>query len=142
MSEADSGHPMTSNRPYLLRAMHEWIVDNGMTPYLLVDAAHEGLRVPASAVKDGRVVLNIASRAVSQLQLGNREVSFMARFAGLSQTVVVPLAAVLAVYAQETGQGMGLPPDDAGVAPEQAPVDDSGTGSEPPKRGGHLRIIK
>ncbi|HAI59388.1 MAG TPA: ClpXP protease specificity-enhancing factor [Xanthomonadaceae bacterium] len=141
MSEA-AAPPMTSNRPYLLRAMHEWIVDNGMTPYLLVDAAAEGLQVPSSAVKDGRVVLNIASRAVANLQLGNRDVSFMARFAGVSHTVVVPLAAVLAVYAQETGQGMGLPPDEGEVAPPQDPGAGPAAGPEPPKRGGHLRIIK
>lgn len=142
MSEGSAPVPMTSNRPYLLRAMHEWIVDNGMTPYLLVDASAEGLQVPPSAVKDGRVVLNIASRAVAQLQLGNREVSFMARFAGVSQTVIVPIPAVLAVYAQETGQGMGLPPDEGEVAAPQEPSGGPGTGPEPPKRGGHLRIIK
>lgn len=133
---------MTSNRPYLLRAMHEWIVDNGMTPYLLVDAKHEGLRVPPSAVKDGRVVLNIAARAVAQLQLGNGEVSFMARFGGVSHSVVVPVAAVLAVYAQETGQGMGLPPDEGEVAPPQDPPGGPDATPEPPKRGGHLRLIK
>ena len=142
MSEGDNLRPMTSNRPYLLRAMHEWIVDNGMTPYLLVDAEHEGLQVPASAVKDGRVVLNIAGRAVAQLQLGNREVRFMARFGGVGQTVVVPVAAVLAIYAQETGQGMGLPPDQGEVAPPQDSDTAPDAGTDPPKRGGHLRIIK
>ena len=140
----DGGTPalMTSNRPYLLRAMHEWIVDNGMTPYLLVDAQHDGLQVPPSAVKDGRVVLNVAGRAVAHLQLGNREVSFMARFGGVSHSVIVPVSAVLAVYAQETGQGMGLPPDEGEVAPPQDSTDGSGPAPEPPKRGGHLRIIK
>jgi len=142
MNQGGSLRPMTSNRPYLLRAMHEWIVDNGMTPYLLVDAEHQGLQVPASAVKDGRVVLNIAGRAVAQLQLGNREVSFMARFGGVGQSVVVPVAAVLAVYAQETGQGMGLPPDEGEVAAPQEPSAGPDTGPEAPKRGGHLRIIK
>ncbi len=142
MSEGDTPALMTSNRPYLLRAMHEWIVDNGMTPYLLVDAQHEGLQVPPSAVKDGRVVLNVAGRAVAHLQLGNREVSFMARFGGVSHSVVVPVAAVLAVYAQETGQGMGLPPDEGEVAPPQDPSGGPGPAPEPPKRGGHLRIIK
>lgn len=74
---------MTSNRPYLLRALYEWIADNGMTPYLLVDAAVEGVQVPAAAIKEGRVVLNIAARAVAQLDLGNREVRFLARFGGV-----------------------------------------------------------
>lgn len=142
MSVDETPRLMTSNRPYLLRAMHEWIVDNGMTPYLLVDAQHEDLRVPASAVKDGRVVLNIAGRAVAQLHLGNREVSFMARFGGVSHSVVVPMEAIIAVYAQETGQGMGLPPDEAEVAPAQEPGGEPDPAPEPPKRGAHLRIIK
>ena len=133
---------MTSNRPYLLRAMHEWIVDNGMTPYLLVDAAFEGLQVPSSSVKDGRVVLNIAGRAVAHLLLGNHEVSFMARFGGVSHSVIVPMGAVLAVYAQETGQGMGLPPDEGEVAPSQEASGGPSPNPDPPKRGNHLRIIK
>ena len=85
---------MSSNRPYLLRALNEWINDNGMTPYLLVDAAREGVQVPASVVKDGRVVLNIAPRAVAHLAMDNREVRFMARFGGVSQSVVVPVGSV------------------------------------------------
>ena len=133
---------MTSNRPYLLRALNEWICDNGMTPYLLVDAVREGVQVPASAVKDGRVVLNIAPRAVAQLVLDNREVRFMARFGGVSQSVIVPMPAVLAIYAQETGQGMMLPddgaqlPDDEPSGPAPGPE-----GGEPPKRS-HLRVVK
>ena len=132
---------MGSNRPYLLRALNEWINDNGMTPHLLVDASKDGVQVPASSVKDGRVVLNIAGRAVSQLDLGNRELRFLARFGGVSQAVVVPIAAVEAIYAQETGQGMALPDDGAPEAPERE--DEVGPGpDEPPKRGGDLRIVK
>lgn len=132
---------MTSNRPYLLRALYEWISDNGMTPYLLVDAAVEGVQVPAAAIKEGRVVLNIAARAVAQLDLGNREVRFLARFGGVSQTVSVPIVAVLAIYAQETGQGMMLP-EDGGVMPEDAADDTPTPPGDGPKRGGHLRIVK
>lgn len=133
---------MSSNRPYLLRALNEWINDNGMTPYLLVDAAREGVQVPRSAVKDGRVVLNIAPRAVAQLFIDNREVRFMARFGGVSQAVIVPMPAVLAIYAQETGQGMMLPDDGAPIP--DGPDDEGpgpGDGDEPPKRS-HLRIVK
>jgi stringent starvation protein B len=131
---------MSSNRPYLLRALYEWIGDNQMTPHLLVDAGREGVQVPASAVKDGRVVLNVAARAVSQLDLGNREIRFLARFGGVSQSVIVPVSAVLAIYAQETGQGMMLPDDGAALAPD-SPDDPP----EPPaegRKGGHLRIVK
>ena len=133
---------MTSNRPYLLRALNEWINDNGMTPYLLVDALRDGVQVPASVVKDGRVVLNIAPRAVAHLGMDNREVRFMARFGGVSQSVVVPITAVMAIYAQETGQGMMLPEDGA-LLPDDAPDPTPGpdAGGEPPKRS-HLRVIK
>jgi len=135
------GAAMSSNRPYLLRALYEWISDNDMTPHLLVDATRDGVQVPSSTIKDGRVVLNIAARAVANLDLGNREVRFKARFGGVSQSVTVPLAAILAIYAQETGQGMMLPEDGATM-----PDDSSEEAPEPPeggpKRGGHLRIVK
>ena len=153
--------PMSSQRPYLLRALYEWIADNGMTPHVLVDARMPGVRVPAHTVKDGQVVLNIADRAVGKLQMDNDALRFSARFGGVSQSVVVPMAAVIAVYARETGQGMALPEEpradvaahvdgDAGgdgidapashQAPDPPPPDDPPP--EPPKRGGHLRIIK
>jgi len=129
---------MSSNRPYLLRAVHEWISDNGFTPYLLVDAAHPGVQVPAQAVKDGRVVLNVARRAVAQLEMGKDRVSFLARFSGVSQSVEVPVSAVLAIYAQENGQGMMFQAEDNPVpTPPSAPEPES-----PPRKGGHLRVIK
>jgi len=132
---------MTSNRPYLLRALYEWIGDNDMTPHLLVDATCEGVQVPKAAVKDGRVVLNIAARAVAGLDMGNRELRFKARFGGVSQSVVVPMPAILAIYAQETGQGMMLP-EDGGALAEEAPVDQPEPPEDGPKRGGHLRVVK
>jgi stringent starvation protein B len=150
---SDATHAMTSHRPYLLRALYEWIADNGMTPHVLVDATQPGVRVPTHAVKDGRVVLNIADRAVAKLEMDNDSVRFTARFGGVSHPVVVPIPAVLAIYARETGQGMALPEDiaaggeatEAGVdteaealgAPEH-PDDDP----TPPRRGGHLRVVK
>jgi stringent starvation protein B len=134
---------MSSNRPYLLRALYEWIGDNDMTPHLLVDATREGVLVPLSGVKDGRVVLNIAARAVSQLELGNRDIRFLARFGGVSQSVIVPVSAVLAIYAQETGQGMMLPEDGATMPADDSPEDTPPEpGGETPKKGGHLRVVK
>ena len=145
---------MTSHRPYLLRALYEWIVDNGMTPHVLVDATQPGVRVPAHAVKDGRIVLNIAERAVARLEMGNDALGFTARFGGVSQSVLVPLPAVIAIYARETGHGMALPDDPQDTLPADevdAPTasapraSDEGPGDdtpEPPKRGGHLRIVK
>ncbi|KMM76389.1 MULTISPECIES: ClpXP protease specificity-enhancing factor [Xanthomonas] len=136
---------MTSHRPYLLRALVEWINDNGMTPHILVDAGLPGVQVPPSAVKDGRVVLNIAERAVVRLQIDNDGVSFTARFGGVSYPVQVPMSAVLAVYARETGQGMALPDDIHGAS--EPPGDDT---PPPPRPGGsddagkrpRLRVVK
>lgn len=108
---------MTSNRPYLLRAIYDWISDNGFTPYILVDAGRPGVRVPTSAIREGKVVLNIAMRAVANLDLGNDRVRCMARFSGVSQSIDVPVSAVMAIYAQENGQGMMLPPEDGEPAP-------------------------
>jgi len=148
---------MTSHRPYLLRALYEWIADNGMTPHVLVDATQAGVRVPPHTVKDGRVVLNIADRAVARLEMDNDSIRFTARFGGVSHPVTVPVAAVMAIYARETGQGMALP-DDIGGNGEQAgsaadaaadavdPAAPATDGPEdddpPPRRGGHLRVVK
>ncbi|MFC4822478.1 ClpXP protease specificity-enhancing factor [Dokdonella ginsengisoli] len=132
-----SSTSMTSNRPYLLRALYEWISDNGLTPYLLVDAAAENVRVPPGAAKDGRIVLNIAARAVTQFEISNERVAFLARFGGVSQSVHVPMGAVLAIYAQENGQGMMFSADGAPTEPPPpAPPPE-----EAPKRP-HLRVIK
>jgi stringent starvation protein B len=116
---------MTSNRPYLLRAVHEWICDNGLTPHIVVDAGKPGVQVPPQAVSDGRVVLNLAPRAVSHLEIGNDAITFMARFGGVSQPVNVPIAAVQAIYARENGQGMLLAEDSPGTAPPVEPVGDA-----------------
>jgi stringent starvation protein B len=142
---------MTSNRPYLIRAMYEWINDNGMTPYLLVDSGYAGVAVPAQSIKDGRVVLNVAARAVTQLTLGDQEIHFLARFGGVSQSVRVPVAAVLAVYAQESGQGMALPEEapgaaltsiGKGVAPEGPEPPDKTPAGDKARRGARLRVVK
>jgi stringent starvation protein B len=141
---SDDAPAMTSHRPYLLRALNEWIADNEMTPHLLVDATRPGVQVPAQAVNDGKVVLNIAARAVARLAIDNDSVSFTARFGGVSHPVFVPISAILAIYARETGQGMALPEDVASSGPHDqpptpdAPPEDPGPG---PRRG-HLRVIK
>lgn len=134
---------MTSNRPYLIRAMVEWINDNGMTPHLVVDAAHPDLRVPAQAVHEGKVVLNIAARAVAGLQIDSAWISFHARFSGVSHEVFVPMPAVQAVYALESGQGMMLPPEEAiSPAGQPAPGPAPDDGGSAPQRGPRLRVVK
>jgi stringent starvation protein B len=131
---------MSSNRPYLVRAMYEWISDNNLTPYLLVDARMAGVRVPPGAVKDGQVVLNVAVRAVTDLELGNEYIRFMARFSGVSHQVEVTIAAVMAIYAQENGQGMMFPAE-TGTPPPAAPTPP--TNEKPaPKKGPQLRVVK
>lgn len=145
MSDDDTTPPMTSHRPYLLRALYEWIADNGMTPHLLVDATAAGVQVPSHTVKDGKVVLNIAERAVARLELGNDAVRFTARFGGVSHPVCVPLAAVLAIYARETGQGMALPEDGTASPADAAASNGADTPDDDtpsPRRGGHLRVVK
>ncbi len=95
-----------SRRPYLLRAMHEWISDSGYTPHVIVDALRAGVEVPSAYIKDGKIVLNLSMTATQRLQLKNDGIEFDARFAGVAHHVRVPMAAVLGVYARETGEGM------------------------------------
>lgn len=127
----ETGPAMTSHRPYLLRALYEWIADNGMTPHLLVDTSLAGVQVPPQAVQDGRIVLNIAERAVAGLQMDNELISFSARFGGVSQGVQVPVSAVLAIYARENGQGMALPEDPAGASEGEQPEAGPGPAGRP-----------
>ena len=111
---------MTSSRPYLVRALYQWIVDNGVTPYILVDAGIQGVDVPDQYIQDGKIVLNVAPMAVHNLMLGDDMITFNARFSGKPTDIFVPIEAVLAIYAKENGQGMmfteepngtDLPPD-------------------------------
>lgn len=112
---------MTSNRPYLVRALHEWIVDNGLTPHVLVNAQLPGVVVPQQYVHEGRIVLNIGPSAAHNLYLGNDEIRFHARFGGVSTEVSFPPRAVLAVYARENGEGMAFPDEPALPTPPDAP---------------------
>lgn len=96
---------MTPRRPYLVRAFYDWLLDNDLTPHIVVDATLPGTQVPFDYVKDGQIVLNIAPRAVGNLELSNEHVCFNARFGGKPQQVMVPMAAVLALYARENGAG-------------------------------------
>lgn len=141
---------MTSSRPYLLRALYEWIVDNDHIPYIVVDARQPGVVVPPEHVKDGQITLNIAPHAVQGLSLGNAEVRFSARFSGRAFTVSAPVQAVLAIYDRETGQGMGFPPEtmpgevlgDVPAADGEGAPGPEETPPSPPRRGGHLRRVK
>lgn len=128
---------MTSNRPYLLRALYEWISDNHMTPHILVDAGFDGVEVPEQAIQKGKVILNIDKAAVQALEMGNEWLTFNARFSGRTHDVSVPLEAVLAIYSKENGQGMMFAHDDEPLVPS-----DPDDGPEKPVRKSHLTIVK
>lgn len=113
---------MTSNRPYLVRALYEWITDNNLTPHLLVNAELAGVDVPRQYVHEGRIVLNINPYAVRGLQLGNDRIEFSARFGGVSHLIRIPTAAVLAIYARENGQGMVFGEEPGGDGGDDAPT--------------------
>ncbi len=111
---------MTSSRPYLIRALYDWIVDNGLTPHMLVNAELQGVEVPAEHIHEGRIVLNVNPGAVQNLALGNDWVEFNARFSGMARPIRLPVVAVMAIYARENGQGMafGNEPGDGTPPPE------------------------
>ena len=98
----------SSTRPYLIRALHEWCTDNGLTPYIAV-MGDDSVQVPREYVNNGEIVLNISFDATSNLQLGNEFVVFKARFGGVAREISVPIARVIAIYARENGQGMAFP---------------------------------
>ncbi len=111
---------MSSSQPYLIRAIYEWIVDNNLTPYLMVDATKEGAIVPEDYLDDqGRIILNISPSATSELLMSNEEVTFNARFSGQAIGIVVPTYCVKAIYARENGQGMMFNDEGQDVTAEQ-----------------------
>lgn len=144
---------MKPRRPYLLRALHEWISDSGETPHVVVDAGVDGVVVPRPYVKDGKIVLNVSLGATRGLQLGTDALSFDARFGGASFSVYVPVRAVLGIYSRESGQGMIFSEGDADPDPGDSPSPPSppastGEGAAPGGKGGKsgkrpkLQVVK
>jgi stringent starvation protein B len=153
---------MTPRRPYMLRAFYDWLLENDLTPHLVVDATLPGVRVPVEFIRDGQIILNIAPRAVGHLELGNDAITFHARFGGSPHSVIVPLYAVQAIYARENGAGTMFEPEDAYVRQiedadeegslvrvetdiEGLPIsesDDGSSGPSRPKGKPSLRVIK
>lgn len=129
---------ISSNRPYLIRALYQWLVDNDLTPYLLVEADREDIVIPSQFVEEGRIVLNISPTAVRSLDLGNQCISFNARFGGVAMDVLVPPAAVLGIYARENGRGMLFPDESAGQTDDLPPDTDP----TPPRERPTLKVIK
>jgi stringent starvation protein B len=138
--DAGSSTIPASRRPYLLRAMHEWMSDSGFTPHIIVDATREGVDVPRAFVKDGKLVLNVSMNATQHLQLQNQWVMFEARFNGVVHHVRVPMPAILGIYARETGEGMVFNEADPDIPP---PADAPATAASPPKAGrARFKVVK
>jgi len=151
---------MTSTKPYLLRAIHEWILDNGMTPHLVVDATYPGIQAPLDYAEDGRLVLNISYDATRNLLIGKDWIEFNARFGGVARDVLIPTEAALGIFTRENGQGMIFPdpehPAEAEAKPGvpaavlrpvesgSAPALASGTSGakDKPRGGPSLKVVK
>lgn len=126
---------MTSLKPYLIRSIYEWIIDNNLTPHLLVDAKDTRAILPTEFIEDGKIVLNIRPEAIQGLSLGNDEIEFNARFSGKPMHIVTPITAVLAIYAKENGKGMIFDQEDNDGDDEPPPV-------KKPTAKPNLRIVK
>ncbi|XOZ33491.1 ClpXP protease specificity-enhancing factor [Halomonadaceae bacterium KBTZ08] len=140
---------MRSSRPYLIRALNDWILDNGATPHLVVDAGMNGVQVPADYVSNGQIVLNISPSAVKELVLGDDAVSFTARFGGVPVSIYVPAYAVMAIYARENGQGMVFGQEPGDPEPPDGPSEDEGdqdndsdSGGETNSKRPNLKVVK
>lgn len=142
---SDQEMNLTPTRPYLARAIYEWICDNNLTPYLLVDATKPYTDVPTQFIQDGQIVLNIVPHAVHKLNMSNDAITFSARFGGVSKDIYVPLNAVLGLYAKENGQGLFFDPDEYSNAQEQQNALESTNNDtqqpETPKKKPTLRIL-
>jgi stringent starvation protein B len=152
-----------STKPYLLRAIWEWCIDQGFTPYLAT-VVDENTRVPPGYARDGQIVLNLSPDATGQMQMANDYISFQARFGGAAHSLVIPVANVIAIYARENGQGMAFEPEVEGTeasadaveqGTDEALEDIGAAGAEPqrehatdpqpparPPRGSHLKVVK
>lgn len=139
---------MTSSRPYLVRAIYEWLIDNNLTPYIMVDATRDQVEVPQQFVEEGRIVLNVSPQAVGGLVMNNHALEFDARFSGIAHHIYVPIGAITAIYAFENGRGMVFneEEDDGDPTPPPPPKpkgsNESGPRTPPKKGKPSLKIVK
>ena len=133
---------MTSNKPYFVRALYEWILDNDCTPYVVAAVAYPGVEVPLEFAADGQVTLSMSPSAVRNLAMENEYLSFSARFSGVPRDLFIPIESIMAIYAKENGQGMAfdvtMPPDD----PEGGRKEGATTESKPVEKKSHLKVVK
>ncbi len=126
---------MTSLKPYLIRSIYQWIIDNDLTPYLLVNAENSNAILPQQLIEDGKIILNVRPEAIEGLSLENDGIEFNARFSGKPMHIVVPIVAVMAIYAKENGKGMIFDQEDEGIDEPPPPE------NKPPVRP-TLRVVK
>jgi len=139
---------MTPSRPYLIRALYEWILENECTPYIMVNAFEDGVEVPQEHVKDGQIILNISPNAVQNLSIRNEAIDFDGRFGGIPKKVYVPVGAVTVIYAKENGQGMvfdgegDIPTPPLPPGPDDPKVKPGGRRKRPSSKKPPLRLVK
>lgn len=137
---------MNSSRPYLVRALYEWIVDNDCTPHMLVNSDYPKVQVPAGFASDGQIVLNVSPTAVRNLHMDNEAVSFEGRFGGVPHTLYVPIPAIMGIYARENGEGMVFDLEEHLSGDDEVEPQDDGPppGTEPPRPSGRpsLKVVK
>jgi len=126
---------MTSSKPYLIRALYEWILDNDTTPYMLVDTSSDQVLIPAGIANDGKVVLNLSPSAIQNLEMTNEHVSFSARFNGVAQDLYCPISSLMAIYARENGEGMMFPAEESDDGTQSSAEDGK-------PKGPTLKVIK
>ncbi|MFV2033217.1 MAG: ClpXP protease specificity-enhancing factor [Gammaproteobacteria bacterium] len=131
---------MRSSKPYLIRALYEWLLDNEVTPYILIDTSHRGVVIPKALATDRRLVLNLAPSAIDKLDMTNDHLSFSARFGGVAQDVYCPMDSILAIYARENGEGMMFDTE----SEKTSEMDDPATGVDKSKKSTHpaLKVVK
>ena len=135
---------LTPTRPYLARAIYEWICDNNLTPHLLVDATQPNTMVPEQFIQDGQIVLNLAPHAVHKLNMNNNTITFSARFGGVSRDIYIPLNAVIGIYARENGQGLFFDPneyEDIQIPEDTLKSTIQAEETKPPKKKPSLRLL-
>lgn len=143
MSEESPG----STKPYLVRAIYDWTLDQGLTPQIMVDVKVDGVQVPLGYVSDGKIVLNLHPSSVGGLELGNEYLMFSARFSGRAEELIIPVEAIMAVYARENGHGIVFQADGSGLSPPPPAGDKPSPTNENPKQvnknnGPHLKVVK
>ena len=136
---------LTPTRPYLIRAIREWAMDNGLTPQLVVDAGVDGIVIPEGHVQDGKIVLNVHTQAVTAIELGNEFITFSARFGGTSHGINLPIRSVLAIFARENGQGIFFQEEETEDHMERSPSDSEESPTNGQSSGPHrpyLRLVE